>query len=174
MRYVPFVLLVGCINAPEIVMVDRATALEQQASGSFDTVSKEVALGSLTARPAPLTPNQLEALGILPAPIVDLTEQTEADRIDALLRQRCLGEGKDGLLIDTHDDCIGASDREQAIMLADRTNRARVQLWQWMHEARHDRTVDQLRKDWRDAHAKGVVCNGWVQNDDGAWGVKKC
>ena len=41
-RYVHFLLpplalgAVGCLKAPEIVMVDRATALEQQAAGSFD------------------------------------------------------------------------------------------------------------------------------------------
>ena len=32
----PLVGFAGCFKPPEIVMVDRATALEQQASGSFD------------------------------------------------------------------------------------------------------------------------------------------
>src|ERR1700712_4383771 len=99
--------LAGCIKAPEIVMVDRATALEQQAGGSFEDVERDLALRAVSPRPVPLTPGQLEALGILPAPLVDHTDETEADRVDALLRQRCIGEGNDGLLVDTYDDCIG-------------------------------------------------------------------
>ncbi len=166
--------LVGCIRAPEIVMVDRATALEQQASGSFDQLEKDVAVGAVNARSLPLTPNQLEALGIMPAPIIDQSEQTEADRIDALLRQRCIGEGKDGLLVDTHDDCIGASDRDQALALVDRTNRARVQLWQWMQKERPDQSVDALREKWRVNHAQAVTCRAWLQKPDGTWGAKEC
>lgn len=164
----------GCINAPEIVLVDRATALEQQAGGSFEDLERELALGSVRRRPVALTQNQLEALGIMPAPIIDQSEQTEADRIDVLLRQRCIGEGRDGLLADTHDDCIGAADRELAIALIDRTNRARVQLWHWMHAQRPEQSVEALRAAWYQAHAPGVVCRGWVQTEDGAWSAKPC
>jgi hypothetical protein len=167
-------LFTGCIKAPEIVMVDRATALEQQASGSFDALEKDVAVGALNARSLPLTPSQLVALGIMPAPIIDQTELTEPDRLDALLRQRCVGEGKDGLLVDTNEDCIGAADRGQALLLIDRTNRARVQLWQWMHKQRPEQSVDALREAWRQHHARGVVCRAWVQNPDGSWGAKEC
>ncbi|MET0284096.1 MAG: DUF1318 domain-containing protein [Polyangiales bacterium] len=175
MRFlIVLVLLGGCIKAPEIVMVDRATALEQQASGSFDALEKDVAVGALNARSLPLTPNQLEALGIMPAPIIDQTELTEPDRVDALLRQHCVGEGKDGLLVDTNDDCIGAADRGQALLLIDRTNRARVQLWQWMQKERPDQSVDALREKWREQHARGVVCRAWVQKPDGSWGPKEC
>ncbi len=101
----------GCVKAPEIVVVDRATALEQQAAGSFADVEQDLARRAVKPGAEALTPDQLQALGIMPAAIVDHTEQTEADRVDALLRQHCLGEGKHGLLVDTHDDCIGASDR---------------------------------------------------------------
>jgi hypothetical protein len=166
--------LCGCIKAPEIVMVDRATALEQQASGSFDELERELSVGAVGARSLPLTPNQLEALGIMPSPIVDQTELTEPDRLDALLVQRCVGEGMDGLLVDTHDDCIGAADRNLALALIDRTNRARVQLWQWMQKERPEQSVDALRAKWREQHARGVVCRGWVQRTDGTWGPKAC
>jgi hypothetical protein len=172
--WIVLIVLAGCIKAPEIVMVDRATALEQQASGSFDELEKDLALSAVQARPLPLTPNQLEALGIMPSPIVDQTEQTEPDRLDALLRQRCIGEGKDGLLVDTHDDCIGAADRNQSLTLIDRTNRARVQLWQWMQKERPEQSVDSLREKWRQEHARGVVCRAWVQRPDGSWGPKGC
>jgi len=105
---------------------------------------------------------------------VNQTEQTEADRVDALLRQHCIGEGKDGLLIDTHDDCIGASDRALTIALIDRTNRARMQLWRWMQAQQPESSPQALRGAWREAHARGVVCRAWVQRDDGTWEPKPC
>jgi hypothetical protein len=160
MRWLGFTLALlplGCVKAPDIVVVDRATALEQQAAG-----------------PEALTPDELEALGIKPEPIVDHTEQTEADRVDALLRQHCIGEGNGGLLVDTHDDCIGATDRATAITLVDRTNRARLQLWHWLAAEQPDRDAGSVRTQWRAAHSSGVVCRGWVQADDGTWAAKKC
>ncbi len=36
-------LMFGCVKAPEIVVVDRATALEQQAAGSFADVEQDLA-----------------------------------------------------------------------------------------------------------------------------------
>lgn len=164
----------GCIKAPEIVMVDRATALEQQAGGSFEELEKQLVLRTITPGPAALTPNQLDELGMMPTALVDETEQTEADRVDALLKLRCIGESKDGLLVDTHDDCTGASDRLVAIALIDRTNRARLQLWQWMHGEQPDISMAELRKAWTSAHKLGVICRGWLQNDDGTWEPKKC
>ncbi len=107
-------------------------------------------------------------------PIVDHTEQSEADRVDGLLRQHCLGEGKHGLLVDTHDDCIGASDRVVAIMFVDRTNRARLQLWRWLAAQRPELSADAVREKWREAHTRGVVCRGWLQADDDTWAAKKC
>jgi hypothetical protein len=165
---------IGCIKPPEIVMVDRATALEQQAGGSFQEVEKKLVRSAVGPRPVPLTPRQLEALGIKPPPLVDTTEQTEADRVDALLRQRCVGEGRDGLLVDTYDACIGAADRVLSVELVDRTNRAREQLWRWMHAQRPEVPLEALRRTWRAEHARGVVCRGWIQRDDGGWEAKKC
>ncbi len=52
-------------------MVDRATALEQQAAGSFDELEQQLARAAIAPRPVPLTPEQLEALGIAPPPLVD-------------------------------------------------------------------------------------------------------
>ena len=164
----------GCVKAPDIVVVDRATALEQQAGGSFADVEQHLAQRAVNPGPEALTPDQLEALGIKPEPIVDHTEQTEADRVDTLLRQRCVGESKNGLLVDTHDDCIGASDRVIAITLVDRTNRARLQLWRWLAAQRSELSADAVSAEWREAHTRGVVCGGWLQADDGSWAAKKC
>jgi hypothetical protein len=164
----------GCIKAPEIVVVDRATALELQAAGSYDELEKQLAERAVSPQPVPLTPNQLEALGIMPTPLVDHTDDTDADRVDALLRQHCIGEGKDGLLVDTYDECRGSTDRVAAVALVDRTNRARVQLWRWMHSKRPDMSMDDLRRAWHEAHALGVVCRAWIQRDDDQWEAKKC
>jgi hypothetical protein len=166
--------LSGCFKAPAIVVVDRATALEQQAGGSFEEVEGDLARHAVEPRPVPLTPDQLESLGLKPTPIVDRTDQTAADRVDALLRQRCIGEGKEALLVDTHDDCIGASDRGDAIGLIDRTNRARLQLFRWMRGVHPEKSSETLRREWREAHGRGVVCRGWMQKDDGTWEAKKC
>jgi uncharacterized protein DUF1318 len=166
--------LVGCVKAPEIVMVDRATALEQQASGSFDDLERKLDRAGIEPRPVPLTPEQLEALGIRPPPLVDESELTDADRLDGLLAQHCVGEGKDGLIVDTRDACKGAADADEAQTLLERTNRARRQLWRWMHEQRTDVSEAELQRAWREAHVRNVVCGGWVQASDGTWQGKSC
>jgi hypothetical protein len=176
-RLIAYVLVLtplACVKTPDIVVVDRATALEQQAGGSFAELEQGLARRAVNPGAEALTPDQLEALGIKPEPIVDHTEQTEADRVDTLLRQRCIGEGKNGLLVDTHDDCIGASDRVIAVTLVDRTNRARLQLWRWLAAQRPELSADAVRAEWREAHARGVVCRGWLQVEDGSWVAKKC
>jgi len=163
----------GCIRAPEIVMVDRSTALEEQASGSFGDVEHRLDRAGMTPAPVPLTPDQLDALGIRPVSIVDDVEQTAADKLDALLLRHCVGEGKDGLLVDTRPACQGASSPDD-LATVDRVNRARLSLWRWMHGVRPDLPEDALRKSWTQNHALGVVCGGWVQHDDGTWEGKKC
>jgi Protein of unknown function (DUF1318) len=168
---------VGCIRAPEIVLVDRATALEQQAAGSYSEIERKLARATMAPRPAPLTPEQLETLGMATPTLVDDTERTDADRVDALLQQHCVGEAKDGLVVETHDACKGAADRAQSALLIDRTNNARQQLWRWMKERAPDpkaHSLEEVRRSWQKSHARGVVCGGWMQGDDGKWEEKKC
>jgi hypothetical protein len=166
--------LAGCFKPPEIVMVDRATALEQQASGSFDDLERNLDRAALEPRPVPLTPEQLEALGIRPAPLVDESDLTDADRLDGLLAQHCVGEGKDGLIVDTRDTCKGAADAEEVQTLVERVNRARRQLWRWMHEQRADISEAELQRAWRDNHVRNVICGGWIEGSDGKWQGKSC
>lgn len=168
---------VGCIRAPEIVLVDRATALEQQAAGSYEELERKLARAAMAPRPAPLTPEQLETLGIAPPSLVDDTERTDADRVDALLTQHCIGESRDGTLVDTKDACKGAADRTLLLSLIERTNSARQQLWRWMKARAPDpkgRSLDDVRRAWHGEHARGVVCGGWLQRDDGSWQEKRC
>jgi len=53
-------------------------------------------------------------------------------------------------------------------------NRARVQLWRWMKAERKGVSASDLQRTWRRTHARGVVCGGWMQRDDGGWEAKKC
>jgi uncharacterized protein YdbL (DUF1318 family) len=167
-------LATACVNTGEIVVKDRATALEDQASGSFDELERRLDRAAIEPRPVPLTPEQLQALGARPASLVDESDLTDADRIDGLLAQHCVGEGKEGLLVDTHDACKGAADPEEAARLIDRINRARKQLWHWMHDQRADVTEADLQRAWHQRHMQGVVCGGWVEGDDGKWQAKAC
>lgn len=164
----------GCFKPPDVVMVNRATALEEQAAGSFDDTERRLQRSAIEPRPIPLTPEQLEALGIKSGPKVDAVERTDADRVDELLVQHCLGEGADGLLVETHDACQGAADVDEVTGVVDRVNRARRQVWKWMHELRTDISADDLRKRWHEAHVLGVVCGGWLQGPDGKWQGKGC
>ncbi|HRI53978.1 MAG TPA: DUF1318 domain-containing protein [Pseudomonadota bacterium] len=171
-----FVLCVaaGCIKAPEIVLVDRATALEQQAAGSFPELEGRLMHSGLAARPVPLTPDQLQALGIRQPPLVDNTDMTDADQVDALLKQSCIGEARDGTLVDTSESCRGAADRALAVKLLERTNQARQQLWRYLQARQPATPPAELRRAWRAAHPRGVVCGGREQQEDGKWESKPC
>jgi hypothetical protein len=169
-----FAFLAGCVKPPEIVMTDRATALEQQASGSFDDLEKKLDRAGIQPRPVPLTPDQLAALGIRPAPLVDESELTDADRLDGLLAQHCVGEGKDGLVVETREACKGAADFGEVQVLLERVNLARRILWRWMHEQRADVPEKELRRRWRENHLRNLVCGGWTEGSDGKWQAKPC
>jgi hypothetical protein len=173
-RALPFLALAACIRPPEVVLVDRATALEQQAAGSFEELETKLMRIAATPRPTPLSPEQLQALGIRQPPLVDNSDDSEADRVDALLKQHCIGEARDGTLVETPTACQGAVDHELVVTLTERVNRARAQLWRWMHDRRPAIPLDDLRRAWRDAHLKGVICEGWIENADGKWSGKSC
>jgi hypothetical protein len=172
--FAAFGALLGCIKPPAIVLVDRATALEQQAAGSFPDLERKLMRNGITAQPVPLTPDQLQALGIRQPPLLDNVGLTEADQVDALLQQRCIGEARDGTLMDTHESCRGAADREAALSLIQRVNLARQQLWRYLQARQPQTPPADLRRTWRQAHYRGVICGGWVQKDDGTWEAKPC
>lgn len=187
-RLVPAALalaLAGCISAPAVVIVDRRTALEQQASGSFRGLEEELEQAGLTPRPAPLTPAQLGASGVrrgsLEAADSD-DESSDAVRTDALLIKRCLGEALDGTLVLTLDPCTGTLDVPSVDRLVERVNRNRRQLWRWLaaqtrgqgRDQGRARTDDEARAAWRQVHLAGLVCGGAYQVTGGAWEIKKC
>jgi len=164
----------GCIKAPDIVLVDRATALEQQAAGSLAPLEKELTSAGLAPRPTPYSQEQLEKVGIKPQPLADEAELADADRIDALLKQHCIGEALDGTLADTHDVCGVTEDLPATLALVDRSNRDRAQIWKWLRGERPKASDDDVRRAWREAHLKLVVCGGWVERASGQWEAKAC
>lgn len=188
-RLVPAALaLAGCISAPAVVIVDRRTALEQQASGSFRGLEEELEQAGLAPRPAPLTPAQLGASGVrrggLEADSDD--ESSDAVRSDALLIKRCLGEALDGTLVLTLDPCTGTLDVPSVDRLVERVNRNRRQLWRWLaaqtrgqgrdkgRDRGRETSDDEVRAAWRKVHLAGLVCGGAYQVTGGAWEIKKC
>ncbi|HOI09834.1 MAG TPA: hypothetical protein PK313_05070, partial [Myxococcota bacterium] len=95
----------GCIQA-HVAVVDRATALEQQAAGEFGVLERDLLQSGLSPRAAELTRGAIDAAG------VD-TSRTTLDRIlrihglraeddaalDDLFARHCVGEGRDGLVV---------------------------------------------------------------------------
>jgi hypothetical protein len=162
----------GCIRAPGIVVVDHATALERQAAGRFPDLERELALAGLAPRPSPLSRAELEARGGARATL-DPDEAGEAERVDALLTARCVGEARDGLLVATPDSCA-VKELPRLSRLLERANRDRQQLWLALAAARPQRSAAEIRQAWRAVHLRAVICGGQVQRDDGAWEVKRC
>jgi hypothetical protein len=162
----------GCIRAPAIVVIDRATALEREAAGSFPQLERELERAGTVARPAALTREQLDASGNL-RPVVEEAEGSDAERVDALLKQSCVGEALDGTLAETRERCA-VKEVPHLGSLLDRTNRNRMQVWEWLRGQRPGRSLGEVRKAWREVHLRGVPCGAEVQGDDGAWGGKRC
>lgn len=175
MRYLFLSLsLVGCIRAPDVVIVDRKTALEQQAAGSFRGLEEELEQAGLLPRATPLTAAQLEAAGVRKEDAVEDAEGLpDGVRVDTLLVQRCVGEALDGTLVLTIDRCTGTIDVPQTNRLIERVNRNRRQVWQWMAGKASGRPA-QVQASWREVHVSGAICGAQVQKADGTWEVKKC
>jgi uncharacterized protein YdbL (DUF1318 family) len=76
--------------------------------------------------------------------------------------------------VDTRDQCHGAADGEEVLRTVESVNRARRQLWRWMHDQKTSASVDDLRRAWQKAHLRAVVCGAWVEGDDGKWQGKGC
>jgi hypothetical protein len=165
-------LLTGCIRAPAIVVLDRATALEREAAGSYPHLEFELERAGLSARPAPMTREQLEAAGH-PRPVVEEPESSDAERIDGLLKLACVGEALDATLVETHERCAVKEVPHLAALL-ERANRDRQQIWEWLRRQRPERSLAEVRHAWREVHLGAVVCGGLVQRDDGKWEAKKC
>jgi hypothetical protein len=167
----------GCIGAPAVVIVDRKTALEQQASGSFRGLEEDLEQAGLVPRPWPFTAAQLGAAGVRREGLEASDEDADGDdalRADALLVKRCLGEALDGALVLTLEPCTGTVDVPLVGRLIERVNRERRQLWRWLAGQVPGKTADEIRAAWRETHLAGLACGGQFQVAGGAWEVKRC
>jgi hypothetical protein len=167
-----WVLAAGCIKAPDIVVVDRATALEREAAGQYPRLDLDLEHAGTAAKPAALTREQLEDAG-QPRPVIEEIAPSDAERIDALLKDNCVGEALDATLVATPDRC-SVKQVPHLTSLLERVNRDRVQMWEWLKAARPTRSMKDVRQAWRQVHLRAVTCGGQIQNDDGKWEPKKC
>ena len=162
----------GCIKAPTIVVLDRATTLEREASGEFPKLELQLLRAGTKPQPAPLTRDQLENAGMT-KPLVAQVDHSDAERIDELLKISCIGEAKDGGLVETKDRCT-VKDVPRVGMLLEKANRERMQIWEWLRGKRPGRSLVEVRRAWHDTHLHAIICGGNVQREDGGWESKKC
>ena len=168
--------LAACVSAPAVVIVDRKTSVEQQASGSFRGLEDELEQAGLARRPTPLTAAQLGAAGVRRDGLEasDQDDGSDPVRADALLVKRCVGEALDGTLVLTIDPCTGTIDVPQVGRLIERVNRERRQLWRWLAGQAPGKTDDDARAAWRETHLAGIPCGGQIQVAGGKWEIKRC
>jgi hypothetical protein len=176
-----FWLLCGCIRAPDVVLLDRKTVLEEQASGELHPLENDLREAAIVPKGEDFTRAQLQEAG------ADLSRdalgtivqvhgvlRTDAEFLDDLLVRRCIGEARSGLLVETPRSCAGRASETRTSAAVQRVNRARRQLWSYMHEQRPNVTADEIRSVWRHHHLESVVCGAQIETDAGVWGVKRC
>ena len=170
---------VGCV-APKVVVVDQRTALEQQAAGGYPALENDLEQAGMAPAPESFAREQLAAgrEQSSSGPLGELAElyaksESDADAIDRLLLQRCIGEALSGLLVPRPSDCIGATDATEMARLLGRENLHRRQLWQLLASERSV-SVDRVQPAWRELHVQQVVCGALTESSAGAWGPKTC
>lgn len=177
---VVLVSVLGCIRAPDVVIVDRRTALEAEAAGRFAELEEALDVAAIRPQPSPLTRATLEAAGWRPSAEDDAIEamtrvrRDEATRVDDLLRRKCVGESLAGTLKPTLAACAGAIDAADVGRLIERINRSRQQIWLWMGRKTQGVPADAIQRSWRKHHLERVVCGGWVEVEADVWRAKVC
>jgi hypothetical protein len=172
-------LLPACV-APNVVVVDQKTALEQQAAGGYPALENELEQAGMASAPEPFAREELasgreqsggSALGELAELYVK--SESDGDAIDRLLLQHCIGEARSGLLEPRPSDCVGAADATEMARLLGRENLHRRQLWQLLANERKV-GVESVPPAWRELHLEQVVCGGLVESGEGRWEPKSC
>ena len=171
--------LPACV-APNVVVVDQKTALEQQAAGGYPELENQLEQAGMSPAPEPFAREELAssrersgggALGELAE--LYQSSASDADAIDRLLLQHCIGEALSGLLEPRPDECVGSADATEMARLIGRENLHRRQLWQVL-ASQQSVSVDRVAPTWREVHLAQVVCDGLVETHAGEWGPKSC
>jgi hypothetical protein len=172
-------LLSACV-APQVVVTDQKTALEQQAAGGYPVLENDLKQAGLSPAPEPFVSEELapgrEKSGA--GPLGELGElyvksAADSEAVDRLLLQKCIGEGLSGLLEPRPNECVGAADATEVARVLGRENQHRRQLWQLLANARQV-SVERVQPVWRELHLEQVVCGGLVETGAGSWGPKAC
>jgi len=173
--------LAACIKAPDVVMLDRQTALEQQAAGEFRALENDLMQAGIKPKAEDIARSQLEAEGtdVAESTLGEMVRiysavQTDTEWIDQMLVAGCIGEGLDGLLQPTPDHCRQEVETGAMARILGRSNLHRRQIWRMIQEAQSGASEESARKVWRDIHLQRVVCNGLIQRDQKTWEKKKC
>ncbi len=177
---IAMLLVSGCVRAPNVAVVDRKTALEEQAAGEFRALENELIQAALAPKGEDFTRAQLEEAGVAPLREFDRVVAvwgvlcSDKEVLDDLQARGCLGEGLDGLLVETPDLCRGDSDKAVADALVQRTNRSRRQLWRYIDEQRPELGAPQVREAWRATHLRSVACGTPIEIAAGRFERKPC
>jgi hypothetical protein len=171
----------GCIAAPDVVLLDQRTALEMQAAGEYRALENDLLQAGISPKPEDITRKQLEAghADLAESSLGEVVRiysavQTDAAWIDEMLVAGCIGEGLDGLLVQTPEECTQEVETGEIARIVGRANLHRRQIWQLVGKQRPRATEEQIRSVWREVHLKRVVCQGRVEVAEGVWEKKKC
>lgn len=174
-------LAAGCVKAPDIVLTDQKTALEQQAAGDFRALENDLHQAGIAPKGEDIPRATLEAENPDPGSsslgsVVALYSEvrTDAEWMDQLLVASCVGEALDGLLAHKADWCKQDVDLAQLTRVVERLNLHRRQLWRAIGERHRDKSETEIRTVWRGIHLERVVCGGLIQVDEKTWENKKC
>lgn len=177
----PLLAASACIRPPDVVLLDRKTVLEEQASGELHALENELREEVIVPRGADFTRGQLRAAGadlsrgsLSTVVQVHSLVRSEAEFLDDLLVRRCVGEGVSGLLVETPRTCAGRTSAARVSASVQRVNRARRQLWRYLQALRPGATEEEIRETWRRHHLSTVACDAQIQSLDGSWETKRC
>ncbi|MBW2703308.1 MAG: DUF1318 domain-containing protein [Deltaproteobacteria bacterium] len=173
------VLAVGCISAPQVVLLDHKTALEVQAAGEFYALEGELLQAGMQARAEDIPGSKLQDAGKKKGPLGQLAQLSssvvsDAVLVDELLRAHCIGEASDGLLVLRPDDCRMDVDASEQTRVLERQNLHRRQLWRSLGQLEPKAGQAEVKKAWRVRNLQRSVCGALVQQEDGKWEAKKC
>lgn len=167
----------GCIKAPAIAVVDNRTALEVQASGEYPELDFGSVDAVLQPGPSPVSGKEIVSKAGLSAAGHDLelftVSQSDAQFIDSLLLQGCLGEGQNGLLKYTPDHCEDDEQVSEILRAASRNNLHRRQVWEYLASKSKGGSAAAARDAWRSVHLEQVRCGTWIE-ENGRWKQKSC
>ncbi|MCB9614780.1 MAG: DUF1318 domain-containing protein [Sandaracinus sp.] len=180
LAWVLVALVSGCISAPDVVLLDRKTVLEELASGELEPLENALREEAALPRGVDFTRAELRESGADVADdslgtIVDVyaSLRSDAEIIDELLLLHCVGEAQSGELVETPATCSRRLAERRTSAMVQRVNRARRQLWRHLEERRPDTEPSLLRARWRERHLEGVICGGQIETDAG-WEAKRC